>query len=94
MKKRGLILGAVLFWSAAALAEPARYQVTAPIVEVRDDTVVLQKGNEKWEIAREKATSVVGNLKVGATVTVYYTMQASKIEVKKAPPAPAAPKKK
>jgi hypothetical protein len=31
---------------------------------------------------------------VGAKVTVYYTMQASKVEVKEAPKTPVAPKKK
>jgi len=44
--------------------------------------------------ARDKATGISGDLKVGAKVTVYYTMQASKVEVKEAPKTPAAPKKK
>jgi hypothetical protein len=61
---------------------------------VRDDAIVVQKGNEKWEIARDKATAVSGDLKVGSKVTVFYTMQAAKVEVKEAPKAPAAPKKK
>ena len=31
---------------------------------------------------------------MGAKVMIYYTMQASKVEVKEAPKTPAAPKKK
>ena len=94
MKKTVLVLCAVFFLSTAALAGSAQYQVTGPVLEVRDDAIVVQKGNEKWEIARDKATNIAGDLKVGAKVTIYYTMQASKVEVKEAPKTPAAPKKK
>jgi hypothetical protein len=80
-----LILCAVLFLSTAVLAGGVQYQVTGPVLEVREDAIVVQKGNEKWEIARDKATSISGDLKVGAKVTIYYTMQASKVEVKEAP---------
>jgi hypothetical protein len=93
VKKCVLILCSVLFLSTAALAGPAQYQVTAPVSELRNDTVVLQKGDEKWEIARDKTTSISGDLKVGAKVTIYYIMQASKIEVKEAPKTSVAPKK-
>lgn len=85
MKRGFLILCAVLFISTVALAGPAQYQVTGPVLEVRDDAIVVQKGNEKWEIARDKTTNISGGLKVGAKVTIYYTMQASKVEVKEAP---------
>lgn len=95
MKKAVLILCAVLFVATATLAGPAQYQVTGPVLEVRDDAIVVQKGNEKWEISRDKATNIAGDLKVGSKVTVFYTMQAAKIEVKEAPKTPpAAPKKK
>ena len=94
MKKSILVLWAILFFSTTVLAGPVQYQVTGPVIEVRDDAIVIQKGNEKWEIARDKATTISGDLKVGAKVTVYYTMQASKVEVKEAPKSPAAPRKK
>jgi hypothetical protein len=94
MKKSVLILSTVLFLFTSALAGSAQYQVTGPVLEVRDDAIVVQKGDEKWEIARDKATTIVGELKVGAKVTIYYTMQASKVEVKEAPKTPATPKKK
>jgi len=88
------ILSAILLLTTSALAGSVQYQVTGPVLEVRDDAIVVQKGNEKWEIARDKATPIAGDLKVGAKVTVYYTMGASKIEVKEAPKTPTAPKQK
>lgn len=48
------------------MAGSVQYQVTGPVLEVRDDAIVVQKGNEKWEIARDKATGISGDLKVGA----------------------------
>lgn len=85
MKRSILVLCAILFLSTSVVAGPARYQVTGPVLEVREDVVVVQKGNEKWEIARDKTTQIAGELKVGSKVTIFYTMQASKIEVKEAP---------
>jgi hypothetical protein len=75
------LLLALLFAIAAAGAVKT-YQVTGPVLEVRSDAVVVQKGNEKWEIARDAATKVKGNLKVGAKVTIEYRMTATKVDVK------------
>jgi hypothetical protein len=94
MKGSVLIVCAVVFFSTVAFAGPVQYQVTGPVLEVTDNAIVVQKGNEKWEIARDKATGISGDLKVGSKVTVFYTMHAAKIEVKEAPKTPAAPKKK
>lgn len=94
MKKCVLILCLVVFFSSLAFAGSVQYQVTGPVLEVRDDALVVQKGNEKWEIARDKATGISGDLKVGSKVTVFYTMKATKIEVKEAPKIPDTPKKK
>lgn len=63
-------------------ASPKVYQVTGPVLEVRDDAIVVQKGKEKWEIARAADTKVKGDLKVGAKVTVEYKMTATTIETK------------
>lgn len=77
-------------WAAVA-SEPAVNSkhsqpcVLYPVLELRDDAIVVQKGKEKWEIARDKGTGIPGDLKVGSKVTVFYTMQAAKIEVKEAP---------
>ncbi len=58
------------------------YQVTGPVLEIKDDVIVVEKGKEKWEIARDKATKVTGDLKVGSKVTIQYQMKATDIEVK------------
>lgn len=63
-------------------AGPKTYQVTGPVLEVRDDVIVIQKGKEKWEIARAADTKVKGDLKVGAKVTIEYKMTATAVEAK------------
>ena len=68
--------------SGAALAKT--YQVTGPVLEVSDSAIVVQKGKDKWEIGRDAATKVTGDLKVGAKVTIEYRMTATSVEVKSA----------
>lgn len=94
MKSSILIFCAVVFFSTLALAGPAQYQVTGPVLEVTPDVIVVKKGNEKWEIARDKDVAITGDLQAGSKVTVFYTMKAKKIEVKEPPKAPGAPQKK
>lgn len=60
------------------------YQVTGPILEISDSAIVIQKGKEKWEIARAGNTTVKGDLQKGAKATIEYTMSATSIEVKPA----------
>ena len=85
---------ALLLCSSLVFASPAKtYQVTGPILELRSDMIAVQKGNDRWEIARDPSTAVKGgDLKVGQKVTVEYRMSATSIEVK--PGAAAAKKKK
>lgn len=84
MKKVLVLLFALVFMSTAALAAgPKEYQVTGPILEIKDDVIIVEKGKEKWEIGKDKLTKVEGGeLKVGAKVTIFYTMKAATIEVK------------
>ncbi|MEA2697761.1 MAG: hypothetical protein QOI66_2032 [Myxococcales bacterium] len=92
----GMALATVLF-AAPAFAADKTYQVTGPVLEVTDATVTVQKGKEKWQIARDKDTKVTGELKVGAKVTIQYRMTAETIEAKadgKAADAKAPPAKK
>jgi len=72
MKKYLLIVVcAVFFWSSLVLAAgPKTYQVTGPVLEIKGDIIVVQKGKEKWEILRDAATKVKGDLKVGSKVTI------------------------
>ena len=75
-----LMLSATATWAAG----PKTYQVTGPILEIKGDVLVIEKGNEKWDVARDAATKVSGELKVGARVTAEYRMTANSIEVKDA----------
>ncbi len=63
-------------------AAPKTYQVTGPVLEMTDTTIVVQKGKEKWEIAKDAAAKITGELKVGSKVTVEYFMTAKSIEAK------------
>jgi hypothetical protein len=85
MRTLSLLVGLVIFSTTPAWAAgPKTYQVTGPIVEIKGDVLVIEKGNEKWEVARDAATKVRGELKVGAKVTAEYRMTAISIEVKDA----------
>ncbi len=74
-------LASLLVVSGASAASKT-YQVTGPVLEVTDTTVVVQKGDEKWEIKKSPDTKISGQLKPGEKVTVVYTMAASSIESK------------
>ena len=64
------------------LRAQSSYQVTGPIVALTDSVITVQKGDEKFEIARSSTTKTDGKLAVGNRVTVYYKMSADRIEVK------------
>lgn len=76
--KRAVLLAALVLIASPVFA----YQVTGPVVDVTDTKIVVEKGKEKWEIARTPATTVKGDIKKGSKVTVEYTMSATKIEAK------------
>lgn len=89
-----VIAAAVLSSSVALAAMPKSYQVTGPVLEVKSDMIIIQKGKEKWEIARDKDTKVTGDLKVGSKATVFYQMKATGIDVKGEEKGKAPEKKK
>ncbi|MGI8605288.1 MAG: hypothetical protein ACR2OZ_20130 [Verrucomicrobiales bacterium] len=76
------VFGALLHLSPALAANPTDYQVTGPILEVSDSIIAVQKGKQRWELSRDANTKVAGDLRVGAKVTIHYTMTAKNIEVK------------
>ena len=80
--RRIVLALALAMMAGGAFAAEKSYQVTGPVLEVRDDAVVVQKGKEKWEIARAADTKVKGELKVGAKVTIEYRMTAATVEAK------------
>jgi len=77
-----VLAAGTLALSSTALAGANSYQVTGPIAEVNDSTIVVMKGKERFEINRDASTKVTGDLKVGEKVTIMYTMTAKDIEVK------------
>jgi len=85
MKKTLLIVCAIVFVASLAFAAgPKTYQVTGPVLEVKSDLIVVQKGKDRWEIARGADTKVTGDLKVGSRVTFVYRMTGATVEVKDA----------
>ncbi len=80
MQLLALVMSSVVATNALAADS---YQVTGPVVSMTDKTIVVQKDNEKWEIAKDQATAVKGGeIKVGSKVTIKYKMTATSIEVK------------
>ncbi|HEX5020464.1 MAG TPA: hypothetical protein VFX54_07390 [Candidatus Binatia bacterium] len=71
-----------LFLSAASLVAAKDYQVTGPVVDVKDDAIIVKKGTEDWEIARDKNTKGPSNIKKGDRVMIKYKMTATSIESK------------
>jgi hypothetical protein len=72
-----------LLLSALALGATAKtYQVTGPVLEIDSAMIVVQKGKDRWEVARDGSTKVPAGLKVGDKVTIEYRMHATAVEVK------------
>ena len=87
-----LLLIALGLGTLPAIAATMTYQVTGPVLELRPDAIVVQKGSEKWEIARDASTKLPADVKVGSKVTITYKMTATDVEVK--PATAKAPAKK
>ena len=78
------IVFSLAFCTSAFAAK--KYQVTGVVTKLTDKIITIEKGTgsdkETWEIDRDADTKVEGDLKVGAKVTIQYTMTASDVEVK------------
>jgi hypothetical protein len=88
-----VVAAGTLAFSNIALAAGKTYQVTGPVLEMNDNMIAVQKGKDRWEIARDSSTKVTGDLKVGAKVTITYTMSATEVEVKPEKAAKSSAKK-
>jgi hypothetical protein len=78
------LLAATLLASVSHAGMAKTYQVTGPVVSATDDTIVVQKGKDNWEIGRDSSTKVSGDLKPGTKVTIEYRMVATSVEAKEA----------
>jgi hypothetical protein len=85
--------GSFALSSVALAASSKTYQVTGPVLEMNDSMIAVQKGKDRWEVARDSSTKVTGDLKVGAKVTITYTMTATEVEAKADKAAKPAAKK-
>lgn len=92
MKNLLLAAAAVAALSASAFAAIKTYQVTGPVLDVKDGVVTVEKGKDKWEIAVDAAQA--GTLKKGDKVTIEYVMTAKSVEVKADKKAEKPAKKK
>ena len=78
----GLLLAGLVLSGSARAESPDKYQVTGQVVEVTDSMIVVMKGKERFEMARDASTKVTGDLKVGAKITAKYKITATTVEVK------------
>ncbi len=76
----GLLVIALLSAALPAMAN----KITGSVSEVTATSIVVKKGRQKLDIARDASTRVEGDIRKGAKVTVEYTMTATSIEVKPA----------
>lgn len=83
MRQTLLAIGLFTLLSGTAWAAKT-YQVTGPVLEVKGDTIVVQKGKDKWEIQKDAATTGAAEVKVGDKVTIEYRMTAASVEAKPA----------
>jgi len=78
---------ALVLAATATFAAPKHYQVTGKVVEIGSDVIVIQKGNEKWEMAKEAS---LGDVRLGQKVTLFYAMAAKSMAVAPETVAPAS----
>ncbi len=78
-----LFAASAFILASASFGATKTYQVTGPVREVNGDSIVVQKGKDRWEISKDAATKVSGGeIKKGDKVTIEYRMAATEVEVK------------
>ena len=91
-KRISVLVIALLLIAAVSFGATKTYQVTGPVLEVTPTMIAVKKGADRWEIVRDAATKVTGDLKVGSKVTIEYRMTATAVEVKAETAKPAKKK--
>ena len=79
--KKLLLLFTLIALASPAFAASKTYQVTGTVVDMTADKITVQKGSEKWEIAKGNA-AIPSDVKVGSKVMVQYSMTADSITSK------------
>ena len=75
-----IAVGVFAFSGLAQAGSTKTYQVTGPVLEMNDSMIAVQKGKDRWELARDASTKINGDVKVGSKVTIMYTMTATEVE--------------
>jgi hypothetical protein len=60
--------GVFAFAGVTEAGSTKSYQVTGPVLEMTDTMIVVQKGKERWEVARDASTKINVDVKVGSKV--------------------------
>ena len=69
-----LIAATALALSSLAQADAVKtYQVTGPILEMNDSMIAVQKGKDRWEVARDASSQLPSDLKVGDKVNFVWS---------------------
>jgi hypothetical protein len=79
-----IVLGVFALTGLSEAGSTKTYQVTGPVLEITDAMIAVQKGKDRWEIARDAGTRINGAVKVGSKVTIMYTMTATEVDAKAA----------
>jgi hypothetical protein len=87
MKTLRIVLAVLVLtvFSAPAFAADLKtdsFQVTGTVSAMDDSSITVMKGKERFHIAKDAATKVTGDVKVGSKVTVHYKMYAVDVEGK------------
>ena len=83
MKRILMFLAATsLFLASTVFAADKNYQVTGPVLELDAHKIVVQKGHDRWELARSPELKLGDDVKVGSKVTIAYKMTATSVEPK------------
>ena len=82
-----LVALALLFAVVAAAAAVKTYQVTGPVLEVRSDAIVVQKGKDRWELARDANTIRVQQEVIDLRMLLQPAQQAEELRVQRRLPA-------
>jgi hypothetical protein len=82
MKKVIFLVFALMIIAVTASAAGSKtYMLSGTITDMKGDVFTVQKDNAKYEMTRDAAAKVNGELKVGAKVSVAYKMTATTIVV-------------
>lgn len=80
-KRISVLFVSLILIASVSFGAVRTYQVTGPVLEVTPTMIAVKKGADRWEIARDAGTKIVGDLKVGSKVTIEYRMTATAVNV-------------